>query len=117
MPTGPSDNTTTKYKWRINIPAIEAALPEIRDFSLSNELKQGLKYDGPTMFIGGAKSSYIRQDAEHKQYLANFFPSANTTLIPDAGHWVHFDKPNEFVDALKPFLIKTNTGCLYPERA
>lgn len=49
---------------------------------------------------------YFRKD-EHDA-IRIFFPSAEFEYIPDAGHWVHAEKPKEFVDILSKFIEKTD---------
>jgi esterase len=43
-------------RWRLNLPVIERFMPEISGFP---EIAAGRAYGGPTLFIGGANSSYI----------------------------------------------------------
>jgi pimeloyl-ACP methyl ester carboxylesterase len=85
------------FGWRFNLDAIEnneeflrAALPD--DFI----------YEGPTLFVRGEYSNYIAD--EDKPLITKHFPAAKIVTIRGAGHWVHADKPNEFVDAVGDFL-------------
>lgn len=59
-------------------------------------------YNGPTLFIGGSKSDYITEN-DH-QHIKKIFPSAKFHYIADAGHWVHADKPTEFIDCVTRFI-------------
>ncbi|XP_066597320.1 sn-1-specific diacylglycerol lipase ABHD11 isoform X2 [Prorops nasuta] len=92
-----------QYKWRINIPALEKSFStQIAVFPNVGEKK----YLGPTLFIGGSKSDFIRT-TDHEA-IKNLFPSAQFTYIQDAHHWVHADKPAEFLDTLINFTNKRN---------
>lgn len=45
-----------RFRWRVNLRAIIRNLPNIvGDFPLN-----GSSYPGPTLFVGGSKSDYIR---------------------------------------------------------
>jgi esterase len=86
-------------RWRLNLPVIERFMPEISSFP---EIAAGRAYPGPTLFIGGAASAYIRP--EHRPTIEHLFPAASIVRIPDAGHWVHAERPRQFFDAIAPFL-------------
>lgn len=88
--------------WRVNLDAIlEAFQNHIRYFP--NEDFAGKTYNGPTIFIGGGKSEYIPVN-DHPDILENF-PNAHFEYIEEAGHWVHSQKPNEFLEVLLKFLL------------
>lgn len=82
-----------------NIPALKNAYPEIID-----KLNFTGIYDGPVLFILGAKSHYL--DEADKPYIEKFFPKAQYVTVPGAGHWVHADNPAGFMEALENFLAK-----------
>jgi esterase len=85
-------------RWRPNLPVIEAALPAL---SAWPEDVTG-SYDGPTLFIYGGKSDYVQQD--HRATIERYFPKVQFTEIPEAGHWVHAERLDDFLTALTPFL-------------
>lgn len=90
------------YTWRVNIDSLSRNFEsKIIKFPTVNGT-----YSRPTLFIGGGKSEYIRKD-DHDG-VRKFFPSAQFEYIPDAGHWVHAEKPKEFVDILSNFIEKTD---------
>lgn len=88
-----------KYKWRVNLPVLEQAFStQIAVFpDVSSKV-----YDGPTLFIGGANSDYI-QTKDHN-VIRKLFPTAEFHYVDGASHWVHADKPNEFVELLTSFI-------------
>ncbi|GAB3928377.1 alpha/beta hydrolase [Microlunatus endophyticus] len=59
-------------------------------------------YPGPTLWVAGADSDYIRQ--EHAGRMRQLFPRVRTVTIKNAGHWVHSEQPEIFVDVLRRFL-------------
>jgi pimeloyl-ACP methyl ester carboxylesterase len=85
-------------RWRPNLPVIEAALPAISGWP---DDENG-SYDGPTLFIYGGKSDYVQQD--HTATIKQYFPQVQYVEIPEAGHWVHAERLDDFLAALTPFL-------------
>lgn len=86
------------FQWRINLTAISAGMSAISAFSVPD----GATYDGPTAFIAGSESGYIRDD--HRDRITELFPGARTVTIKDANHWVHADKPEAFLKTVQAFL-------------
>ncbi len=64
--------------------------------------ESGRTWAGPTCFILGADSGYL--GIEHEQTARSVFPAARFVRIPEAGHWVHFDQPQQFDRAVDEFL-------------
>lgn len=51
----------------------------------------------PVIFIRGLKSNYIMD--EDIPMIKEIYPDASIIDIPDAGHWLHVEKPDEFMEA------------------
>ena len=85
--------------WQLNLAAIEAALPELADFP---RFPVGTAYDGPTLFVGGARSRAL--ESEYQPGITALFPHAALTRIADAGHWVQADQPDAFLRLVELFL-------------
>ncbi len=85
-------------RWRLNLAAIAAALPQLVGWP--EEL--GGRYDGPTLFLAGARSDYLRP--EHRATIRALFPAARFATLKAAGHWLHADDPDGFVAAVAAFL-------------
>lgn len=86
------------WRWRLNLAAIDAALPVLRDFPDAG----GRQFPGPAWFLYGTASSYVGQ-AELPAIRAHF-PLARLRAVPNAGHWVQTDQPDAFLTALEPLL-------------
>ncbi len=86
-------------RWRINLEAIEREMPTLIRFPA---LPPEATYSGPSLFIGGGRSDYLRP--EHEQEIRRLFPTARIERIPDAGHWLHAERPQAFLDLVEPFL-------------
>jgi len=84
--------------WRDGLAEIAAAMTEIEDFPVP----PGARYEGPTLFVAGARSDYIRP--EHRPIIRALFPAARFATVPDAGHWLHADNLEGLLAAVRPFL-------------
>ncbi|GLV37073.1 uncharacterized protein CBL_02096 [Carabus blaptoides fortunei] len=89
------------FRWRMNIDALLTNYHKITQFSIAD----GLKYEGPTLFIAGGASDYI-QKRDHG-HIKQLFPNAEFQTIDGAGHWLHSEKPHEFVDICLDILNRT----------
>lgn len=87
------------YRWRVNLAAIAANMPAIVGFPDTAECHP---YSGPTLFLGGARSPYILP--EHQSRILRLFPRARVRRLPDAGHWVHAERPGKFLQVVRDFL-------------
>lgn len=84
-------------KWKLNLDVLEAEMPGIIGFpDVSGQ------FEGPTLFLSGADSDYVQ--ASHRPEIKRLFPSARFAKLPDAGHWLHAQKPREFEATLRVFL-------------
>ncbi len=88
-----------QYDWRINLPALSSAMGELGSFPPELE---GMVFNGPTTLITAARSDYVSH--EDRALFRDYFPKARFVDIPDAGHWVHADRPEEFVAAVREAL-------------
>lgn len=52
----------------------------------------------PTLFVKGSNSGYIKKEDETN--IISQFPNAAFITINGAGHWVHAEKPMEFINAI-----------------
>jgi len=85
-------------RWRLNLEAIEHELPRLVDFPAP---APGTVYPGPTLFVAGSRSDYVRP--EHEAAVRALFPQARIERI-DAGHWLHAEQPLRFLALVEPFL-------------
>lgn len=85
-------------KFRIPLDIIHDAIPSIGEFPY----RPGeASWRGPTLFVKGDKSNYINR---HNVPVAQaFFPNMVLETL-DAGHWVHAERPAEFVDLVDRFV-------------
>jgi esterase len=86
-------------RWRLNLAAIELAMADLVGFPV---LPPAASYRGPALFVAGGRSDYLRP--EHKAEIRRRFPVARIARIADAGHWLHAEQPQAFLDIVEPFL-------------
>jgi pimeloyl-ACP methyl ester carboxylesterase len=87
-----------KLAWRMNVEVLEREMAEI--------LKPLPKIDvfTPTLFIRGELSNYILD--EDFDVIEETFHDAELITIPNAGHWVHAENPELFVDTVLGFCLR-----------
>jgi pimeloyl-ACP methyl ester carboxylesterase len=84
--------------WRLNLDVLEAEMDKIIGWP---EDITG-PFDGPTFFLSGGASDYVTP--EHRPKIKSLFPRARFAKIPDAGHWLHAEKPRPFEASVRAFL-------------
>jgi pimeloyl-ACP methyl ester carboxylesterase len=92
-----------KQSWRCNLRAL-------RDAAYRGELAGFPEHllpapsTLPARFIAGRKSSYILR--EYEPAMRRFFPGAEEggPHVVEAGHWLHAERPDEFVGLVDGFL-------------
>lgn len=91
-----------RYSWSINLDVLIRELDNIMDginescFDLSSPTG-----DFPVLFIRGGNSPYIEE--EDMKFINKLFPSARLETIPDAGHWLHAEQPEAFIETVSSF--------------
>lgn len=91
------------YQWLLNTEVLRRSLPEIinePDFNKISFDKSLVTY--PVLFVKGEKSEYIKD--EDMITIRKFFPKAELSVIFNAGHWLHAEQPESFINTLKYFL-------------
>ncbi len=90
------------FRWRLNLPALAANMSALTGFPL----QQGKElYCGPALFVRGGKSDYVPKS--HYDMIRKHFPAAEIRTVGGAGHWPHSEKPQDFAQAVIPFLEAT----------
>ncbi len=83
--------------WKLNLTTLARDMPYLLGFPDVTG-----RFDGPVLFLTGALSPYVRP--EHRARIKALFPQAVMAKIPGAGHWLHAEKPAEFIAAVQHFL-------------
>lgn len=87
-----------QYTFRFNLDVLDNFYQEM----IGTDLLKG-EFDGPTLFLGGAKSNYIMPEDE--TIICERFPNAEIKKIANAGHWLHAENPKDFTTEVLNFLL------------
>ena len=82
------------WRWAVNLPVLAASLSELE----SNPMGPSDRYGGPTLFVAGGKSGYIKPGDE--ALILAHFPNARITTLPESGHNPHVEAREAFVRAV-----------------
>lgn len=86
-------------EWLFNLPAIKNAYSDIIGW------QEVPAWHHPVLFIRGGLSPYILD--EYRENIARQFPLATAFVVANTGHWVHSEKPDTVIKAIRRFLEKT----------
>jgi esterase len=87
------------FQWRIDLASIAGSYDK-----LTEAIIPAGTYDKPALFMRGGRSDYIA-DTDLPSIHA-IFPRAELVTIASAGHWVHAEATDEFVQVVTDFLSK-----------
>ncbi len=86
-----------QWCWQLNLVLLGdelVALGEWPEMQTVNDL--------PVLWIGGANSAYVLDD--HAPAMERLFPRVRRVTIKGAGHWVHSEQPDVFLEVLRRFV-------------
>ncbi|KZE09969.1 alpha/beta fold hydrolase [Brevibacterium casei] len=96
------------YSWQPNLTLLRESLPTIGCFPDPGELVAletgATTFDRPVLWVAGSESDYI--DREQLPLMRSFFPRTTLLTVKGSGHWVHSEKPEAFVTAVRTFLTR-----------
>ena len=90
------------WRWRLNLDLLDRDLGELRGFPAP---PPGASFDGPVLWIAGVNSTYVLD--EDRPHMDALFPATRLVRIKNAGHWVHSEQPEVFLETLRRFLVRT----------
>ena len=91
--------TETTLDWRFNLEVIARNIETVgREIEFTSVYTNE---DFETLFIRGEKSKYVL-DSDIPQ-IRETFPDASFVTVAGAGHWLHADKPKEFLEEILRF--------------
>lgn len=95
-------NDSGKFAWRINAQAIFNNLGKLMaGLTLPESATSGVT-GFPVLFIRGGNSDYLPEN--HFADVRALFPAAEIHTLPETGHWLHAEKPDEFTAIVREFL-------------
>ncbi|KAF8589903.1 alpha/beta hydrolase [Ramaria rubella] len=87
-------------RFRVPVDIIKRSLDNLGDFPYGEEDK-GREWTGKTLVIKGGRSKYVNK--YNIPLLERFFPNMRLEVL-DASHWLHAEKPQDFVDLVVNFV-------------
>ena len=86
------------FAWRPNLAVLDAEMAQIGE-----EITSDTPFLKPTLFINGGRSNYITpEDKLHG--IPALFPNSHIATIPNAGHWVHAEEPDQVFELVEAFV-------------
>lgn len=86
-------------QWRFNVPVLWDQYSEIVGW------QPVPAWQHPTLFVRGGNSPYVTEACRDE--LIRQFPEARAHVIAGAGHWVHAEKPEAVLRAIRRYLADT----------
>lgn len=86
-----------QFKWRLNLKAVSEKIDKV-----SQALPENAFSPVKALFIYGGNSDYIQ--SKDLVTIPEIFPQAQFAKIEDAGHWVHSEKMEKFLEVVENFL-------------
>ncbi len=94
--------STDPFSWKINAEVLYVSMKEIVSGVNKQWFNDRIPITAyPVTFIKGEKSPYILPDDE--TLIREIYPEARIIRIPEAGHWLHAEKPEWFVKAVMSY--------------
>ncbi len=85
-----------QFKWKINLNVITKQIEFVGAGINDSEV-----INMPALFVRGGKSDYIKVTDE--PIIKRIFPNSTVKTIEGASHWIHADKPVEFINLILEF--------------
>ncbi|MBN3308365.1 ABHDB protein, partial [Amia calva] len=95
------------YTWRVNLDAIAEHLDDVLDFPHFENRRETpfLWRKGMVLtFLPISLPPFSAHSSDDYPEIQRLFPMADIQYIPDASHWIHADKPLDFISSVCSFL-------------
>lgn len=87
-----------KLSWCVNLPSLSAGVP-----ALAEAVVAPAPFPKPALFVRAGASGYITENDEQHGIPA-LFPRAIITTIPNVGHFLHLESPEEVFQLVSRYL-------------
>ena len=94
-------NDSDLFDWRFSKQAI---IETVKEGHAKDRWGEISRFKMPVMLIRGENSHVLKQETYSKMLEAN--PKIHGVVIKQAGHWIHYEKYEEFTSILREFLGK-----------
>jgi len=89
------------WRWYLNLALLDRDLDAITGWP-EEALAGTAPYGGPVLWVGGGDSRYVHP--EYVEAMDRWFPRNRRVTVKGAGHWVHSERPEVFLEVLRRFL-------------
>lgn len=89
------------WAWQPNLPVLERDLDVLGGWP-EDRLAGLAPYAGKVLWVAGQTSPYVK-DA-YAPAMDRWFPQNRRVTVKNAGHWVHSEQPDVFLEVLRRFL-------------
>jgi pimeloyl-ACP methyl ester carboxylesterase len=89
------------WSWQPNLAALGRDLVTLAGWP-ADRLAGLEPYPGPVLWVAGQTSAYVTDD--YDAAMDRWFPQNRKVTVKNAGHWVHSEQPEVFVEVLRRFL-------------
>ncbi len=103
------ENEQGQVSWRFNLDAI---IESLKDGRKKDRWEEWEALEMPTLIIRGKKSEDLTSEIYLEMLKRNSL--SRGVEVSEAGHWVHFDRPEEFTQILQQFLDSEEAEILRP---
>ena len=90
-----------KAHWRLNLKALDEGMPDLIGW---DSVLDRNPYGGPSFFLHGGASEYMTPVLVPR--VREVFPRAEIDSIPGAGHWLHAEQPQVFLEKVSGWLSR-----------
>ncbi len=90
-----------EWHWQPNLEGLRRDLPAISGWP-EDQLRGTPPYPGPVLWLAGEKSDYVIDD--YAPAMDELFPHNRRVTIKNAGHWVHSEQPEVFIEVMRLFV-------------
>ncbi len=92
------------FQWKLNVNALLENLENIMDgFSKEKLDEMDNIASFPVLFLKGEQSNYLEE--EDISSIKKIFTHAELITVFDAGHWMHAEQPQRFLESVKQFVF------------
>jgi pimeloyl-ACP methyl ester carboxylesterase len=88
------------FNWRFNLEVLANQYSKILEAVPLHD-----PFTGPVLFLRGELSNYIQPDDEH--LIRVLYPNALVETVLGSGHWIHAEKPDDFIQLVENFFYST----------
>lgn len=92
--------TDDGWHWQLNLELLAESMAALVGWP--GEALGDATYAGPVLWVGGADSDYVGD--QHAEEMDRRFPRNRRVVVKGAGHWVHSEQPQVFLEVLRRFL-------------